>query len=485
MLLMRNALLAALVAAVTSAAAFYFATGLHPIWWLLWVAPIPVLLLAPRVSLRIAFFAAFIAYVLGGLNLWDYFHRLLSTPIPVILLIIGLPSLAFAAAVLVYRRMLRRSLWHAALVFPSFWVTCEFLNALTSPHGTAGNLAYTQMNFLPLLQIASVTGIWALSFCVFLFAATVAIVLGGQGTPAARLRLVAGVAIALVAVLGFGARRLNDKPATVTVKVALVASDLKQNVLTESPADTLRLLREYSSQAETLAAQGAKAIVIPEKIAVLPDATLPEADALLQSTAKTTGSLVVVGVIHPTGIAKWNEARLYFPDGSIRTYEKHHMLPVYEGNLTVGTARTEWQDPTGLWGITICKDMDFPQLSREYGKDGTVLLLVPAWDFDVDGWWHGRMAILRGVESGFGIARAPKQGILTITDNRGRVLAERVTGSADFTSLIADVPVNHEATLYVRFGNWFGWANLLLLLMLVSTARHSRSATGDFTTTPS
>ena len=51
------------------------------------------------------------------------------------------------------------------------------------------------------------------------------------------------------------------------------------------------------------------------------------------------------------------------------------------------------------------------------------LLLVPAWDFDVDGWLHGRMAILRGVESGFSIVRAPKQGILTVTDDRGRVLA--------------------------------------------------------------
>ena len=94
---------------------------------------------------------------------------------------------------------------------------------------------------------------------------------------------------------------------------------------------------------------------------------MPEVDALLRSTADKTGALIVVGVIHPTGDAKWNEARLYFPDRSIRTYEKHHMLPVYEGELTVGTARTEWQDSTGLWGITICKDMDFPKLSREYG----------------------------------------------------------------------------------------------------------------------
>lgn len=33
------------------------------------------------------------------------------------------------------------------------------------------------------------------------------------------------------------------------------------------------------------------------------------------------------------------------------------------------------------------------------------------------------MAILRGVESGFSIARAAKQGRLTVSDSRGRVFA--------------------------------------------------------------
>jgi apolipoprotein N-acyltransferase len=55
--------------------------------------------------------------------------------------------------------------------------------------------------------------------------------------------------------------------------------------------------------------------------------------------------------------------------------------------------------------MEICKDMDFPKLSREYGKDGTALLIVPAWDFVLDGRLNGRMAILRGVESGFTAAQ--------------------------------------------------------------------------------
>ena len=468
---MRNPLLAAPLALLTSGVMLYFATGLHPLWWLTWVAPIPVLLVAPYVSRRAAFAVAFLAWALGGLNLWSYFRHLLSTPIAITLLIVALPSLAFAADVLLYRWLLARSMWRAALVFPSFWVGCEFVSEINSPHSTAGNLAYTQMDLLPLLQIASITGIWAISFCIFLFAATAAIVISGRGDDSQRRKLAVAVCVALLGVLGFGTWRLRAAPPVVaTVTVGLLASDLRQNLLTEDPADTLRLLRDYATQAEALAAQGAQVIVIPEKIAVLLDANLSEADRLLQSTAAKTGALIVVGVIHPTMGATWNEARLYFPDGSIRTYEKHHMLPVYEGKLTVGTARTEWREPSGLWGTAICKDMDFPQLSREYGNDGVALLLVPAWDFGADGRWHGRMAILRGVESGFSIARAPKEGVLSVSDNRGRILAERSTDSAPFATLVAAVPVQHGPTLYDRFGNWFGGLNLGLLVLLVATS---------------
>jgi apolipoprotein N-acyltransferase len=73
------------------------------------------------------------------------------------------------------------------------------------------------------------------------------------------------------------------------------------------------------------------------------------------------------------------------------------------------------------------------------------------------------MAVMRGVESGFSIARAPKQGILTVSDDRGRVVAERQSNAADFSTLVATAPVHHDVTLYDRWGDWFGWLNVCLL----------------------
>jgi apolipoprotein N-acyltransferase len=81
----------------------------------------------------------------------------------------------------------------------------------------------------------------------------------------------------------------------------------------------------------------------------------------------------------------------------------------------------------------------------------------------MDRLYHGHMAILRGVESGFAIAHAARGGYLTVTDNRGRILAETQSNSAPFATLIAEVPVVHDRTLYLLLGDWFAWLTLAVL----------------------
>jgi apolipoprotein N-acyltransferase len=98
------------------------------------------------------------------------------------------------------------------------------------------------------------------------------------------------------------------------------------------------------------------------------------------------------------------------------------------------------------------------------GGAGVGLMLVPAWDFDEDRSFHGHMAVMRGVESGFGVVRSAKQGYLTVSDDRGRILAETLSGSAPFATLLAAVPAVHDTTLYLLLGDWFAWLVLALLV---------------------
>ena len=60
-----------------------------------------------------------------------------------------------------------------------------------------------------------------------------------------------------------------------------------------------------------------------------------------------------------------------------------------------------------------------------------------------------------------GDARAAKQGILTVTDSRGRVLAEQQTGLSTFSSVVATVCVANQRTFYARNGDWFAWLDAI------------------------
>ncbi len=166
-----------------------------------------------------------------------------------------------------------------------------------------------------------------------------------------------------------------------------------------------------------------------------------------------------------------NEARLYHADGApVTVYIKHHLVPGFESRDRPGSEFSVLSTGPFVQGLAICKDMDFPPLSRHYGRSDVALLLVPAWDFDTDRWLHGRMAVMRGVEDGFTIARSAKEGLLTISDNRGRILAEKRSDASPFSSLVVVVPVYRWATIYSRFGDWFAWINLVLLVVLVASA---------------
>jgi apolipoprotein N-acyltransferase len=467
----------AILAISATAAMFYFGNGLNPLWPLVWFAPLPVLLFGLRSRWWPTALVTIAAMLAGNLNMWSYFTKTLGMPATVWFAIFIAASALFAAGVLLFRALvLRGAIWSGLVALPAFWVTSEYMRNLMTPHGSAGSLAYSQLRFLPFLQLASITGPWGMSFVLLLFPAALAIGLHLRQTSPRRAFQVAGVGIGVVvAVLTFGAVRLIT-PMSQTVRVGLIASDLKANAsVTDPGTNTEKLFREYASVAESLAARGAQAIVIPEKLGVVVEGKSAETDALMRSLAARTGATVVAGVVDVDGPVKYNQARIYVPGLDVQRYDKQHMLPPFESNLKPGTTLSLLPRPHEKWGVAICKDMDFASPARLYGEAAVGLLLVPAWDFVVDGAWHGHIAIMRGVEDGLGIARAAKNGFLTVSDNRGRIVGEVSSNSAPFASLLVDVPAAHSWTVYQFLGDWFPWAAIALLAFALIQVVRSRN----------
>lgn len=471
------------VAVLLTALLVWFGTGMTPWWPLLWVAPLPVLLFAPGANGRSAALVAGSAWFLGSLNLWHYFTAVIAVPIAVLVGNDVTFAIVFALAVLLHRALLRRGAYVAAtLALPATWVAFEYFVSLLSPHGTAGNLAYSQLEFLPFLQLASLTGPWGLTFFVLLFPSAIAVAWNLKRTESGRAwRVLAATIAVLAGVFAFGFMRLATPIPGTAAKVGLVASDGPNERVADEGEATQRLFAAYAEAIAQLAAQGAEVVVIPEKLGVdTPDATT--ADNVLQPLADHTGVTIVAGLISVEPPQKFNQARVYRPRETVLHYDKKHMLPPFESRLAPGTTLVTLDRASSQWGVAICKDMDFPTPARDYGNAGSGLLLVPAWDFFADWIQHGHMAILRGVEYGFGVARAAKGGSLYVSDNRGRILAETKTDAAPFTTLLATVPDTHEPTFYLRWGDWFAWLSLALLVVAVvrtrAPTRSRASATG-------
>lgn len=467
-----------LLATIAMAILVFFGTGLHPFWPLMWFAPLPVLLFAADAAWWAALLAGSFGATLGMLNLWSYFRDALGVPLPFMAQIYLSEGVAWGLAVLLFRALLRRqAYWSALLALPAMVVSFEgFLN-FTSPHGTAGSLAYSQLAFLPFLQLASITGPWGMSFLLLLFPAALALGVRLHRAERRRTWQIVGVALGLLAaVLIFGTVRLAIPAGGPPVKVGLVASDGINEDVADPGVPTAKLLQSYAQSVAKLTEEGADVVVLPEKLGAAVDPDTQSIDAELQSLAEQTHVLVVAGllrVVPPAGPGtvkrRYNEARIYTPGAPVDFYDKEHMLPPFESKLTPGTALTllTGSGGTATWGVAICKDMDFTSLGRRYGEAGAGLMLVPAWDFYIDWIEHGHMAIMRGVESGFSVVRAAKGGSLYVSDDRGRILGEIKSDAAPFSTLLVTAPQRHDRTVFVLLGDWFAWVALALLAFCV------------------
>jgi apolipoprotein N-acyltransferase len=452
-----------------SAVLSFLGTGLYPLWPLLWLAPIPVLAIAPRLRSTAAFLLAAVAWLIGEMNQWNYFTHVIEIPLPLITLALGIPAVVFGLGVLFTRSFLRRgSLFLAALAFPVYWVAYEYLTEIGSPHSTFGNLAYTQMNCLSIIQIASITGIWGISFILFLFAGTMAVLSSGAGKPSERRALAITTGAIVCGLFLFGEWRLRSNPQAKSVAVTLIAKDVPMSVYLGSEEQALQLLHEYADEVRRVTPAGAEAAVLPEKIARVSESALPQVDALFSSAATATNAAIVLGLVRRTPSDAFNSARFYSPAGKEANYDKHHLLPGVEPEKP-GDQRVLFNQPSGRWGLQICKDMDFPKLSREYAAEGANLMLVPAWDFNLDRWLHARMAVLRAVENGFALARSARNGLLTLSDNRGRILAEATTVPGRFVSITGKVNVPYEKTFYTQAGDWFAWLCVAMFGVLLAS----------------
>jgi apolipoprotein N-acyltransferase len=474
-------------------------------WWPIWIAPAPILYLAPKVKASQAFIMAFLSLLIGRLSWLSYLLSVLPL-VPTILFTILYP-LIFALLILPARKViLTRPPAIAIFSFPLLWTSFEFLTFLFTRDGTIASFAYTQYDLLPIMQLASVTGIAGITFLISYIPSAIAVY-------AREKRIRYGLVIALapaILVLAFGLLRIHSTNDNPYLSVGLVSIAEKDQGKDNDPRakQEFAIADRYLQATQTAAGRDAGIILLPEKVISVTDSTDQIISATFQQSAKNLGITLIAGytkinkdnfenqarVFSPQGIQQLNYVKVNLFEGEAiegfkagKTPGLFDLLPspstphlssnapptapqphpdTSSTQLNPASATSSTQQITIKAGLAICKDLDFAQYMHTYGSQQVSLLFVPAWDFHKDGWWHSRIAMTRGIENGYSLVRNARQGRLTISDEKGRVLAEANSEKGEAAELTGRIQPAASPTIYSRWGDWFGWLNLLIALII-------------------
>lgn len=319
-------------------------------------------------------------------------------------ILIGLQLLAWGFYIVRASRAIgERDDWWTVWMLPVSMALVDLAIVNFSPHGAWGSLAVTQVDFLPVVQIASVTGRSGIVFLVGLGASMLAFAVVRRERPMLAPLLV------LVGALGFGAWRLSVPETGQTSRFAMVTVDALRGTWPQYEAETRAVVQ-----------QGAQVVVWGEKLDRLTAAQSVERREWSQRLAAELRVVLIVGVQVENRNVAWVVDGVR---GTVDEYDKQQMVPFLEADLKPGVR--DWVGPLGgvRAGVAICRDVFFPKLGRRYEDKGARVMFSPAWDFVVDAWLSSRVAVLTGVEGKFGVIRAAREGYLLATDDRGRVVA--------------------------------------------------------------
>ena len=131
-----------------------FVVGLTPVWWLAWVVPVPLLLLAFRFDWPNARWIVAMAAIIGISSNFHYYQVVMRLPV-VIAVIVGQAWLWVFIVLATRRLVMRYKSWWVAFVYPMLWVAVDTLMAAFLPDGNWASLAYSQSDDLPVLLITS------------------------------------------------------------------------------------------------------------------------------------------------------------------------------------------------------------------------------------------------------------------------------------------------------------------------------------------
>ena len=460
----RGRIMLGLALSALSAGLATLAFGPAHVWWLVFVAFVPMIVaqhhLLPERWSGAAFAIGIAGYVSGYMyGLLDPSFAWWMRLIPVALVV---PLFWWGRA---DRRFHRDSGYRWFLIAtPLVWTAGDFLRSSAPMVASRASLAYALFDRPALIQPVSVTGIAALNLLILATNWTVAAAVLGRlrrpSPPPGRGRL--AVVAALAVWVGTSLLMLDD-PGPV-LRVAAIQPGT-------AGGDRSELDRNVE-QTRDAADDGARLVVWREKTVDF-DPRGERGDEL-RALAEETGAYLAIGYGIDTPQGQRNEATVITPDGEVlAAYGKQHPAMMFADDRTSISAGDfpVHDTPVGRLATIICYDLDFFDTARHMARNGAQIVAVPSWDPAGDATKHYPLLVFRAVENRLTMIKAEARYDSAIIDPHGRILERAVTPAGGRATLVADVPLGTGDSLFVTLGPWFGWTTVAASLALHALTR--------------
>jgi len=374
----------------------------------------------------------------------------------------------------------------ALLLAPFVWVATELLRRWVLGGFPWVLLGYSQASVVPVVQTASLAGVYGLSAIVVLASAGFVLAIRARGV----LRLAAPLAVAALigGLTAWGSWRVADGSlvkAGTPVRVAMIQGNIPQTQKWDR-GRAGEILGTYLEMTRAAAQHGATVVLWPESSTPFLFDYDAAGNAAIRAAARGQRISLLFGSdeYEPGKPAKFfNSAFLLDPDGrTVAVYKKMHLVPFGEfvplkrllffvGPLVEAVSDFSPGDesvvmPVGPQRLStaICYEVVYPDLIADFVDHGSQLLTTITNDA-----WYGQssapyqhfwQAAVRAVEQGRYLVRAANTGISGIVDPYGRVLA--MSPIFERTIVSGEVRYLDARTVYGRTGDAFAWASVLV-----------------------
>ena len=387
--------------------------------------------------------------------------------------------------------------WALALA-PCLWLTGEWVRGHLMGGFPWGLLGYSQSAQLPVIQVAELGGVYAVSLLIVAVnaALTALLALG----PRRAWPGVAAATVLLVSSCTFGARALaveSDATAGSSVQVGVIQPSIEQTIKWD-PTRHAQILDIYEALTREAARSKPAVVLWPETATTI---FLRGDQRLLERLTRLSADLgvpILVGSLDrrdDPGGQFLNSAFLLSGQGITGKYDKIHLVPFGEyvplagllgfvrswaefiSEFGVGEVETVFPLPGASFGTVICYEVIFPELFRGFvvrGASFMANITNDAWFGETSGpWQHLGTLPLRAVEHRVAIARAANTGVSAFVEPSGRIgsmlpLLERGV-------LVRRIPLRTRGTLYTRLGDWLVYLSASLGVAAAGIAHFRRS----------